>query len=160
MMSARRVSVMLVVALAVFPLAVSGQEAPKQKTLYERLGGYDAIAKVVDAFLPKLLAADPRVPNMISGLAETSRMRNRQLIVDQICNLTGGPCVYIGRSMEAAHKGLEINDELWQASQKALGEALDSLTVRDPERAELIAVIEKLRPDIVEKKKEEAKKPQ
>jgi hemoglobin len=124
------------------------------KTLYQRLGGYDMIAKIVDEFLPALRDADPKIPAMISGLSETSRHRNRQLIVDQICNLTGGPCLYIGRSMEASHQGLEITDDLWKKSQNALANTLDALKIKDPEKAELIAVIEKLRPEIVQKKKE------
>jgi hemoglobin len=129
-------------------------QAPGSKTLYQRLGGYDMIAKVVDAFLPKLRESDPKVAAMITGLAETSRQRNRQLIVDQICNLTGGPCLYIGRTMEASHQGLEITEDMWKKSQQAVADALDSLNIKDPEKAELIAVIEKLRPEIVQKKKE------
>jgi hemoglobin len=128
--------------------------APGTKTLYQRLGGYDAIAKVVDEFLPKLRASDPTVTNMISGLSDASKKRNRQMIVDQICSLTGGPCVYVGRTMEQAHQGLEITDQLWDKSQKALADTLDSLGVKNPEKSELIAVIDTLRTDIVQKKKE------
>ena len=136
------------------PAAANGsQMAAKGKTLYERLGGYDKIAKIVDTFLPKLGMADPKVGAMISGLAETSRNRNRQMIVDQICSLIGGPCVYIGRSMEAAHQGLQIDDALWKVSQKTLGDTLDELKVGEPEKSELIATIEKLRPDVVQKTK-------
>lgn len=142
------------------PQATSAQkppaaaQAPGNKTLYQRLGGYDMIAKIVDTFLPKLRDSDPKVAAMITGLAETSRQRNRQLIVDQICNLTGGPCLYIGRTMEASHQGLEITEEMWKKSQQAAADALDSLNIKDPEKAELLAVIEKLRPEIVQKKKE------
>lgn len=129
-------------------------QAPAARTLYQRLGGYDMIAKIVDTFLPKLRDSDPKVAAMITGLAETSRHRNRQLIVDQICNLTGGPCLYIGRTMEASHQGLEITEEMWKKSQQAVADSLDALNIKDPEKAELIAVIEKLRPEIVQKKKE------
>lgn len=163
MISVSRISVLLLVALFVAAIAGNAQDAPAQKppenkTLYQRIGGYDMIAKIVDGFLPRLVK-EPKVANMISGLAGTSRNRNRQLIVDQICEATGGPCVYIGRSMEAAHQGLNIDDELWKTSQARLGETLDELKIKDPERAELLAIIEKLRPDIVEKKKDETKKP-
>lgn len=151
----------LLAALVAWPAALSAQGAPQAaaggKTLYQRIGGYDAIAKIVDDFLPKLLA-EPKIASMIGGLANTSRMRNRQLIVDQICHETGGPCLYIGRTMEEAHQGLEINDELWEFSQKAFGEVLDANRIKDPEKAELIALVEKLRPEIVEKKKPAAAK--
>jgi hemoglobin len=137
--------------------AAFAQQTPQKKTLYQRLGGYDVIAKVVDDFLPRLLK-EPKIASMIGGLANTSRERNRQMIVDQLCHETGGPCLYIGRTMEQAHQGLEITDALWEFSQKALGETLDANKVGEPERSELIAVVEKLRPEIVEKKKPEAKK--
>lgn len=153
-MTRRAVLVLLAALTASVPVSAEQAQAttPPQKSLYQRLGGYDAIAKVVDDFLPRL-AKDPKIASMIGGLAETSRMRNRQLIVDQICHDTGGPCLYIGRTMEASHQGLGITDELWEFSQKTLGETLDANKVGEPERSELLAVIEKLRPEVVEKKK-------
>ena len=159
-MSVGRVSVLLLAITIAAPIVGIAQEAPpKQKTLYERLGRYDMIAKIVDTFLPKL-RDEPRIAAMISGLADTSKMRNRQLIIDQICGLAGGPCLYIGRTMVAAHQGLGITQDLWELSQKKMGETLDELKIKDPERSELIAVIEKLRPDIVQKPAEETKKPE
>lgn len=150
-------AVLMLLAVAAAPVIRAQAPAANGKTLYQRIGGYDMIAKLVDGFLPKLLAADPKIPNMISGLADTSRMRNRQLIVDQICNLSGGPCVYIGRSMEQAHQGLQITDEMWQKSQKAMAETLDANNVREPEKSEFIAMIDKLKGDIVQKKKDTQK---
>ena len=160
-MSVRRVSVLLLAIAIVAPIAGEAQEAqpPKQKTLYARVGGYDTIAKIVDTFLPKL-RDEPRIAAMISGLADTSKMRNRQMIVDQICGLAGGPCLYIGRTMLAAHQGLGITQDLWEISQKKMGETLDELKIKDPERKELIALIETLRPDIVQKPADDAKKPE
>lgn len=160
-MIVKHVTGMVLASILMVPLAVGAQAPPMKtsaygapaKSLYERLGGYDRIAKIVDTFLPKLGMADPKVGAMISGLAETSRNRNRQMIVDQVCMLTGGPCVYIGRSMEAAHQGLQIDDALWQVSQKTLGATLDELKVGDPEKSELIAAIEKLKAEIVQKAK-------
>ena len=154
-MLVRRVRASVVVMMllaAAAPLTGAQAPAPGGKTLYQRIGGYDTLAKIVDAFLPKLGASDPKVPNMISGLAQTSRLRNRQLILDQVCNLTGGPCVYLGRTMEQAHQGLEITDELWQKSQKAWAESLDANNVREPEKTEFLAVIDKLKSDIIQKK--------
>jgi hemoglobin len=158
-MSVKHVSALLLfLALAATAGAQPPGPSPKAtmrdgKTLYQRLGGYDAIAKTVDAFLPHLLAADPKIQAMVSGLAEASRMRNRQMIVDQICMLTGGPCVFVGRPNEVSHQGLEITQELWDKSQKALADTLDELKVKDPDKAELLAVIDALKVDIIQKPK-------
>lgn len=162
-MSVRCLSALLLAAAVTIPLAAQPQSPPMGpskkatvrdgKTLYQRLGGYDAIAKTVDAFLPNLLAADPKIPNMVSGLSEASRMRNRQMIVDQICMLTGGPCVFVGRPNDVTHQGLEITQELWDKSQAALGKTLDQLGVKDPDKSELLAVIDDLKGDIIQKPK-------
>ncbi len=159
----KRTSTLLLCLAMAAPLAAQSQSPPMGpspkaqvrdgKTLYQRLGGYDAIAKVVDSFLPHLLAADPKIPNMISGLAEASRMRNRQMIVDQICMLTGGPCLFVGRPNDVTHQGLEITQELWDKSQKALADTLDELKVKDPEKSELLGVIDNLKGDIIQKPK-------
>jgi hemoglobin len=143
------------VALLIVPCAAAGQEAAKPKTLYERLGGYDMIAKIVDDFGPKL-GKDPEIAPLVASLSMSSRMRNRQLIVDQICQMTGGPCLYIGRPMPAAHQGLGITEDHWARAGKLMTETLDSLKIAEPEKAEFLALIDTLKPDIIEKKREEA----
>jgi hemoglobin len=135
------------------PQTARGQAATpaNTNTLYKRLGGYDVIANIVDHFPPHLLAADPRIPPMFTGLADTSKMRNRQMIVDQVCMLAGGPCLYIGRTMEASHQGLNIDNDMWQKQIKAWGDTLDEVKIKDPERKEFLDLIEKLKDGIVQK---------
>jgi hemoglobin len=83
-------------------------------SLYRRLGGYDVIASIIDdMFL--LLQADPRFTRFGTGRSMDSLKRARQLIVDQICALSGGPCVYIGRDMKTSHTGLNITNSEWNA---------------------------------------------
>jgi hemoglobin len=82
------------------------------------------------------------------------------LVVDQICNLAGGPCVYIGRDTKTAHAGLAITDAEWDASIKKFKVSLDKFKVAEPEQKEFLAMIEKLRPDVIEKPTEEKPKGQ
>jgi hemoglobin len=153
-MTAFRVKIFMLALLMGASLPASAQSGPK--TLYERIGGYDVIAKITDALLPKL-AADPTIRPVVVGLADTSKRRNRQLIVDQLCKEAGGPCLYIGRTMEASHQGLGITDEMWTNMMKRLAESMDELKIREPERGEMTAIIAKLRDGIVEKPKQEEK---
>ena len=158
-MSAKRAGALLCfVALAATAGAQPPGPSPNSpirdgKTLYQRLGGYDVIAKTVDAFLPNLQAELPQLRDMVTGLAQASRLRNRQMIVDQICMLTGGPCVFVGRPNVVSHQGLEITQEMWDKSQKALALTLDQLGVKDPEKADLVNVIDSLKDDIIQKPK-------
>ena len=81
----------------------------EKKSLYTRLGGYDAIALVVDDFITRL-ATDKRFERFFSGFSTDSKKRLRQHILDQFCVATGGPCVYIGRDMKTTHTGLGITE--------------------------------------------------
>ena len=84
----------------------------QDKTLYQRLSGYDAIAAVTDEFIGRL-ATDEQEKRFFIGFSTDSKMRIRQLIVDLICKSTGGPCVYSGRDMKTAHAGAGITKSDW-----------------------------------------------
>jgi hemoglobin len=126
------------------------QQKP-EKSLYERLGRYDAIAAVTDDFIARL-ANDKQLSRFLVGLSADSKKRLRQLVVDQLCEATGGPCFYIGRSMKASHAGLNITESDWDATVKHLVGTLDKFKVPEKEKGELLAIASSLKADIVEKK--------
>ena len=121
-----------------------------KKSLYARLGGYDAIAAVVDDFITRL-ATDPRFGRFFSGFSNDSKKRLRQHILDQFCLAAGGPCVYMGRDMKTTHSGLGITEADWDAAAKHLVEALDKYKVPKAEKDELLAFVTSQKKDIVEK---------
>jgi hemoglobin len=137
-----------VLAGAALPPAtvVLGQET--KPTLYKRLGGYDALAAVTDDFLGRL-AADPSLGRFFVGHSKDSLGRVRQLIVDQLCAATGGPCVYIGRDMKTAHDGMGITDADWDGMVEHLKATLDKFKVPKPEQDDTLAAINGLKKDIV-----------
>ena len=120
-------------------------------TLYKRLGGYDALAKVTDDFIGRL-ANDKQLSRFFVGASDDSKSRIRQLILDQLCAATGGPCVYIGRDMKTAHKGLGITESDWDIAVKHLVATMTKFNVPQKEQGEVAAALTKLKPDIVEKK--------
>ncbi len=131
------------------PTGHAGAGAAKPpESLYKRLGGYDALAAVTDDFLDRLLH-DPKQSRFFVGHSDDSRKRIRQLIVDQLCAVTGGPCVYVGRDMKTAHAGLGITDADWSASVDHLVATLDKFRVPTREKDEVLAVVSTLKPDIV-----------
>lgn len=146
--SARRIlNGMLVVALTVGGVAGAIAQQ-KQDTLYKRLGGYDAIAAVMDDFIGRL-ATDKQVSRFFNGVSTDSLKRIRQLAVDQVCAATGGPCVYIGRSMRQSHEGLGITDSDWQTMVGHFVATLDKFKVPQKEKDELVVIVSSLKPDIV-----------
>jgi len=120
-----------------------------QKNLYERLGGYDSIAAVVDEFMG-LQFADKQVGRFYVGHSTKSKKRLRQLITEMLCEVTGGPAKYIGQDMKTAHSGLGITGGDWQAAVNNLTSALDKFKVPQKEKDELLAIVAGLRPVIVE----------
>ena len=148
---------LVVTAFAVAALAPASRSfgqgmstPPKEKTLYQRMGGYDVIAGVVDSFIHQL-GEDPAFKRFGGGRSHSSLVATRQLIVDQLCNLTGGPCIYIGRDMKTAHGGLGITQAEWDSSMKKWMVALDKFNVGEQEQKDFLAIIAGLRKDIVEK---------
>ena len=128
-----------------------GAAAQKQKTLYERLGGYDAIAAVVDDFIGRLVA-DKQFERFFAGHSTDSKKRIRQHIVDQFCAAAGGPCIYTGRTMKDSHAGLGITEDDWNAAAQHLVATLDKFKVGAQEKKELLDFVGGLKKDIVEKK--------
>jgi len=117
--------------------------------LYQRMGGYDVIAAVIDDLFA-ILHDEPAFARFFGGRSADSVMRSRQLLVDQMCALSGGPCFYIGRDMKTSHTGLGITDDEWEANMQASDAALTKNGVGDAERAEFLALFERYRGDIVE----------
>ncbi len=139
--------------LAVLILAVLWIGSPaisQEKSLYVRLGGYDAIAAVTDDFLGRLIK-DPQFVRFFSGISTDSVKRIRQRIVDQLCMATGGPCFYTGRDMKTSHAGLGITEKDWEASANHLVATLNKFNVPEKEKNEVLAIVTSVKKDIVEK---------
>jgi len=135
-------------AVAPFAATAPPAAAQQQKTLYQRLGGYDAIAAVTDDFVGRL-ATDPQLKRFFGGLSVDSQKKLRQHVVDFLCSATGGPCLYTGRDMRTAHTGLGITEADWNASVVHLTATLDKFKVPEKEKGEVLGAIGGLKGDIV-----------
>lgn len=151
-----RLSFLIIFALPMVAVQVSTAQQKMEKggmmekSLYHRLGGYDAIAAVVDDFLGRLIT-DKTLTRLFGGASMDSQKRLRQLVVDQICMATGGPCVYIGRDMKTSHAGLGITEAEWKAAVGDLVASLERFKVPEKEKGELLTAVSGLKKDIVEK---------
>jgi hemoglobin len=116
-----------------------------QKSLYDRLGGKPAITAVVDEFVARV-AADTRINGKFAN-ADIPRLK--QMLVDQICQASGGPCTYTGRDMKTAHAGMQITSAQFDALVQDLVGALDKFKVGKQEKNELLSVLGPMKKDIV-----------
>ena len=123
-------------------------DGSKGKSLYERLGGKDSITAVVDTFVAKV-GGDKRINGYF---ANTDLTRLKMHLVDQICEASGGPCTYAGRTMKQTHAGMGVTDAAFGALVEDLVSALDHHKVGKTEKDELLGVLGPMKADIVEKK--------
>ncbi len=147
----KRMILIALVALACTATAMAQKAEMKEKSLYERLGGYDAIAAVTDDFAGRL-ATDKKLGKYFVGLSDDSMKRLRQHVVDFLCLATGGPCVYNGRDMTTVHKGLEITEDEWDVSVEHLKATLAKFKVPERETNEVLMAVGGLKKQIVEKR--------
>lgn len=142
---------LFLVSCGALSLRAQSQSSAHQESLYKRLGGYDALAAVTDDFI-RALATDKQLGRFFTGASIDSQKRIRQLVLDQLCAATGGPCYYIGRSMKTVHAGLGITEDDWNIAVKHLSDTLDKFKVGKAEKDDLFKILGSLKPDIVEKK--------
>lgn len=123
----------------------SGGTAPGA-TLYDRLGGKDAITAVVKDFVEERVAKDNRIN---AQFANTDIPGLEGKLADQICQATGGPCTYTGKDMKTAHAGMKITDADFDALVEDLKASLAKFKVGAKEQEELLGALGGMRGDIV-----------
>ena len=120
--------------------------------LYKSLGGKKAIVAVVDEFVGRV-AADSRINGYFKDTAsDPMRLAAFKMkLVDQICQASGGPCKYTGKSMKEAHAGMGITSADFNALVEDLVGALDKFKVKEADKNALLGVLGPMKSDIVEK---------
>ncbi len=118
-------------------------------TLYERLGGYDAIAAVVDALMVRI-KDDDKLRRFYDHRGADGIAREEQFLVEFLCESSGGPMVYTGRDMKLVHIGMRLDEEDWKRAMAHLTETLDTFEVPEQEKGEVMSFHKILKPDIVE----------
>ena len=131
-------------------LLVKPQALPPQRaSLYERLGGYDAIAATARNLLPRL-QADAQLGRFWAHRGTDGMLREQQLLIDFLCQSAGGPLYYRGRDMATTHRGMRISASDWSIFLGHLRDTLNDLQVPAAEQQEVLNFIESARGEIVE----------
>ena len=131
------------------------QEKP---SLYDRLGGLYNIATVVDDLIDRVMA-DPRLnanPRVDEAHHRVSAAGFKYYVTEQVCQASGGPQQYSGRSMGDSHRHLMITDQEWDAFMDDLQQAFDRFRVPEQEQEELKAIVEGTKESIVVRPFQEA----
>jgi len=81
--------------------------------------------------------------------AKTDHNDLRRLVIEQLCEATGGPCKYTGRSMEEAHSGLNLTNADYSAFMGDLVAAMDEAKVPLAQQNKLIALLAPMKSQVV-----------
>src|SRR3974377_1186053 len=115
-------------------------------TLYERLGGSDAITAVANNLMPRLMS-DPQLGRFWAHRGNDRLAREKQLLVDFLCASAGGPLYYRGRNMKLSHIGMRISNSDWKLFIGHLAATLEKFNVPERERQEVFAFVESTKAD-------------
>ena len=125
---------------------------PAEKpSLYERLGGVYSIATVVDDLIDRIMI-DPRLnanPLVDEAHHRVPPAGFKYLVTEMVCWAAGGPQKYTGKSMPDSHRHLKITGAEWEAFLDDFQQTLDKFAVPAGEQAELKAIVDSTRSDIV-----------
>jgi len=129
------------------PLMTRAQEVGTvEGSLYQRLGGVEAITAVARAFDDRA-GKDDRINQKF---ARTNLERLTKEFIDQLCQDTGGPCTYTGLSMKQSHTNMGVTNGEFDAFMEDLAAVLDDFKVGKAEQDQLLSLLRPMRADIVE----------
>ncbi|NHN48883.1 group 1 truncated hemoglobin [Halostella sp. JP-L12] len=115
------------------------------ETLYDRIGGEDAVAAVVDEFYERVLD-DDRLAGYFDD-AEMADLREHQ--TKFLSAVTGGPVEYTGESMREAHAHLDLTEEDFARVAEHLEDSLRAFDVPDEGVDEVLGAVADLKTDIL-----------
>jgi hemoglobin len=117
-----------------------------EQTVYEKIGGEEAIAKVVDYFYSELVLKDDTVNHFF---VETDMEKQRLHQTKFISFALGGPNQYSGQSMAKAHQGMNLQPNHFNAIAKHLHTALAHFGVNEADIDTALTKVASLKDDIL-----------
>ncbi|MDO9359170.1 MAG: group 1 truncated hemoglobin [Polaromonas sp.] len=136
-------------ALAAASLLASGasfaQAAPQNDQLYKAFGEKPGLVTLMDDFMVRLLA-DPRTG---PHFKPANQERVKEQLVDQLCQLSGGPCVYKGADMKSAHANLDIKKSDFHALVEVLQQSMDARGIPFRTQNQMLALLAPMHRDTI-----------
>ena len=142
-------SLILLLMICITTFSMPSTSSAEEKTLYQRLGGYDAISAVVNEFANQLFS-DKKLAPFFGSLSTDSQIKFKQFNTTLVCAATGGPCTYLGRSMDTAHQGMGVTKTDFNIVAGHLAATLDKFKVPAKEKQELLGIIGSLQGQVIE----------
>lgn len=131
--------------LLALSLTLTACQHKPETSLYQRLGGESGVEHIVDGILYGI----EHDQNIVHHFADTDIPRFRRLLIEQFCELSGGPCKYSGVSMQESHTGFQITQAHFDAIVNHLITAMQQQKVSVEAQNELLAILAPMYKDVV-----------
>lgn len=130
--------------------AFFGGQAMAQNTaagdqLYQAFGEKVGLTVLMDDFMVRLLA-DPRTG---PHFKPANQQRVKEQLVDQFCQLSGGPCIYKGADMKSAHSNLDITKSDFNALVEVLQQSMDAKGIPFQTQNKMLALLAPMHRDAI-----------
>ena len=126
-------------------LAMAGCAGKSEPSLYQRLGGTEGIAAVVDDFVDNV-RADPRINKRFEGVDVN---HTKAMLTDLICQDSGGPCKYTGRPVKDIHRGMDISNPEFDDMMSDMRKTLDKFKLPPQEQTDVMNLLMSMRGNVV-----------
>ena len=140
---------LLSLAFALLATVASAQTptptAPRDDTLYKTFGEKPGLVVLMDDFMVRLMA-DPRTRPFF---APANRDHIKMELVEQFCQVTGGPCIYKGVDMKTSHANLDIRQSDFNALVEVLQQAMDARGIPFRAQNQLLAQLAPMHRDVI-----------
>jgi hemoglobin len=142
----KKILALFVLAAGLLAAAASpAQTAPKDDQLYKAFGEKAGLVALMDDFMVRLLA-DPRTG---PHFKPANQQRVKEQLVEQLCELGGGPCVYKGADMKSAHANLDIRKSDFNALVEVLQQSMDAKGIPFRKQNEMLALLAPMNRDTI-----------
>jgi len=130
--------------LVLFSISGCSQTTAKDQ-LYQQLGSSVGIEKIVDGLLVEI----EHDPQIVHHFRDTDIARFRKLLIEQICELSGGPCRYTGASMQESHTGFNITQADFDNMVRHLMIVMTAQNISTPAQNQLLGLLAPMYGDVV-----------
>jgi len=127
------------------PSAASAYPVAPAPGLYQAFGERAGIRALMDDFVVRL-KADPRIGTQF---ASTNLQNLAASLTEQLCQLSGGPCVYKGPDMKAAHASMDITRAHFNALVEVLQQSMDAKGIPFARQNQMLALLAPMHRDTV-----------
>jgi hemoglobin len=113
--------------------------------LYQAFGEEAGIRALMDDFVQRL-RADARVGEQFK---EANLENLAQSLTNQLCQLSGGPCVYTGPDMKEAHGNMDVTRGQFNALVEVLQQTMDARGIPFNRQNQMLALLAPMHRDVV-----------